>query len=298
MKRPPALIKLIDVLDRLFDREDRSRKIVAKANIEDGMIQYSTASLINWRNIVNESLRQDALDRLVDAAVAERDEAGPELQKLLGAIEEWLKRNKMSAGQLADNNTNPPTFLEIVLTRVLTDLERAVTILGALVLVIGIAIWIYWSMPSNTSSLSIRGPREKDASAFVAKIRNDGGRSAEFVDGRFALEFTNLPIQTHTSIILVDARNARRIPGHDDDVHITLTTTTLLTPIAKQNGENCFPTEEEVKELLANGKVVLTAKVEESGHREKTVRTEPVPASLIQSFILRAYPDDVPTLCH
>ncbi|PYQ28298.1 MAG: hypothetical protein DMF56_15920 [Acidobacteria bacterium] len=297
MKRPPALIKLIDLLADLFDRQNWSREIVEKANIEDGMIPYDNASLINWRNIVNESLRQDALDRLVGAAAAEHVDAGPELQKLLGAVDEWLKRNQMSARQLADNNTNPPTFLEIILTRVLTNLERAFTILAALALVIGVAIWIYRFMPSNTSNFSIRGPKENDDSAFVAKIHNDGGRSAEFVDGSFALEFTGLPIQTHTNIILVDARNARRIPGHDD-VHITLTTTTFFTPIAKPNGENCFPTEEEVKELLPHGKVVLTARVEESGHREKTVRTEPVAASLIQPFLLRAYPDDVPMLCH
>jgi hypothetical protein len=296
MKRPPPLIELEHALARLFYTEEWSRKIVTDAGIAPGTIKFSPASLINWHHIVNESLRQDALEGLVKAAIANHEDAEPELQKLQGALDEWLKRNQMSAKQLADN-TDSLTFFEIVLTRALTDVERAFTILAALALVIGIAIWIYWSKPSNTSNFSIRGPKENDASAFVAKIRNDGGRSAEFVDGNFALEFMNLPIRTHTNIILVDAKNARRIPGHDD-VHITLTTTTLLTPIAKPNGENCFPTEEEVKELLPNGKVVLMAKVEESGHREKTVRTEPVAASLIQPFILRAYPDDVPTVCH
>ena len=100
-----------------------------------------------------------ALDRLVDAAMAERDDAGPELPKLLGAIEGWLKRNKMSAQQLADNNTDPPTFLEIVLARVLTNLQRAFTILAALALVIGIAIWIYSSKPSNPATSRFEVPR-------------------------------------------------------------------------------------------------------------------------------------------
>ena len=298
MKRPPELTKLIDVLDRFFDTEAVSRAIVTRANIEDGKIAYSTASWINWWNITNASLRQGALGRLVDAAIEMDPRGGPELRGLLGAIEDWLKRNQMSTEQLADNNTNPPAAFEIFLERVLGRFDRAFTILAALALAIGIALAIYWLTPSSTGNFSIRGPKENDPSAFVAKVHNDGGRSAEFVDGSFALEFRDLPIQTHTNIILVEANKTRRIPGHADNVHIALTTTTFLTPIAKSNGGNCFPTEEEVKELLPNGKVVLMARVAESDRREKTLRTRPVAASLIQPFILRAYPDDVPALCH
>lgn len=297
MKRSPALMKLTRVLARLFHTVEWSKMIVTNAGIEDGMIEYSTASLINWRNIVDASLRQGKLDRLVTFAIEDcQEEQRPQLQALLREHKEWWDRNPMPLEELVDG-IGPQTFFDILLERALTRVGRILTVLTVLTLVAGIITVIHSFMPSNTSNFSIRGPRENDPSAFVAKIRNDGGRSAEFVDGSFALEFTDLPIQTHTNIILVDAKNARRIPGHDD-VHITLTATTPLTPIAKQNGENCFPTEEEVKELLPNGQVVLSAKVEESGHREKTVRTEPVAASLIQPFILRAYPDGVPTLCH
>jgi hypothetical protein len=286
----PPLTKLMETLARLFDTVDRSKLIVAKANMNPGKIQYSTASVFNWMHIVHASLRQDALDRLVAVAIAEREEAKRELQDLLNEHKEWWKRNQTSVEELIALTT-PSAYFEIFLTRTLK-------ILFALVLFIGIAAVIYRYTPSSTSNFSIRGPKKNDASAFVAKIHNDGGRSAEFVDGGFTIEFTGLPIQTHTNVILVDAKKARRIRGHDDDVHITLTTTTVLKPIAKVNGEKCFPTEEEVKELLPNGKVVLTAKVEESDHRQKTLRTKPVAASLIQPFILRAYPDDVPTLCH
>lgn len=304
MKRPPPLIELENTLARIFHDKNETHRIVENAGLRPEKINFEGASQTRWRHIVNGSLRQEALKELVDEAIINRTDAGPELQKRFGALNEWLERHKMSAKELADK-TNPLTFFEIALKRPLTKLERALTtiarvlaILAALALVIRIAIGIYWYLPSNTGNFSIRGLKENDDSAFVAKIHNDGGRPAEFVDGSFAIEFTNLPIQTHTNLILVDAKKARRIPGHDDDVHITLTTTTVFTPIAKQNGANCFPTEKEFKELLPNGKVVLTARVAESGHRERTVRTEPVAASLIQPFLLRAYPDDVPTRCH
>lgn len=294
MERPSALIELIDTLARLFDK-DSSKMIVTNANIRPGLIKFSDASLVNWTNIVKESLLQKALDRLIGEAITLREENGPELQKLLDEHKEWTKRNSMPVEELVAGMT--PTFFEILVARALTRVGRVLIVLMALTLVVGVITAIYCFMPSNTSNFSIRGPKENDASAFVAKIHNDGGRSAEFIDGSFTIEFTGLPIQTHTNVILVDAKNARRIPGHND-VHITLTTTAVLKPIAKPNGGNCFPTEEEVKELLPHGKVVLSAKVVESGHRQKTLRTDPVAASLIQPFIVRAYPDHVPTLCH
>lgn len=131
MKRPLALTKLIHVLDRLFDTVDSSKMIVTNAGIEDGTIAYSTASVINWTNIVNGAIEQQALDRLVDAAIAEREDAAPELQALLRSHQTWVAHHPELAAQLVDE-TKPPTFFEIFRFSILVWIVTALLVVFAI----------------------------------------------------------------------------------------------------------------------------------------------------------------------
>jgi hypothetical protein len=131
VKRPLALTKLIHVLDRLFDTVDSSKMIVTTAGIEDGTIEYSTASVINWTNIVNEALKQDALERLVDAAVAQREDAAPELRALLRSHQTWTEHHRELAAQLGDQ-TKPPTFFEIFRFSIIVGIVAALLVVFAI----------------------------------------------------------------------------------------------------------------------------------------------------------------------
>ena len=100
MRRPAALSRLIDTLDRLFPDEALSRVVVARSGMEDGMIAYSTRSVENWTNIVNEAIRHNALNDLVGAA-AELHPNVPELHRHLQDYTTWAARQSVPAEGIA-----------------------------------------------------------------------------------------------------------------------------------------------------------------------------------------------------
>ena len=82
-KRSPALTKLTRVLARLFPTIESSKWIVANAHMEGIEIDYSNASLYNWMNIIDASLRQGKFDHLITFAIKEcQEERRPQLQAL------------------------------------------------------------------------------------------------------------------------------------------------------------------------------------------------------------------------
>lgn len=104
MRRPPALTKIIDTLETLFNDEETSRTVVGRAGIDDGMIAFDARSLVNWTNIVNEAIRQKALPALIDAAAELRPDV-PELKQHLADFEKWAARYE-SMPDLTDTLTS------------------------------------------------------------------------------------------------------------------------------------------------------------------------------------------------
>jgi hypothetical protein len=101
VRRPVALTKLIDTLDRLFPDEGLSRVVVTRSGMQDGMIAYSTRSVENWTNIVNEAIRQNALNDLI-AAAAELHPNVPELQRNLQDYTRWAAQQNVPPEGIAD----------------------------------------------------------------------------------------------------------------------------------------------------------------------------------------------------
>lgn len=113
IRRPIALTKLIDTFDRLFPDEPASRMVVGGAGIEDGMVAYSTRSVENWTNIVNEAIRQNMLSNLV-AEASKLHPNVPELSRYLQEYTKWAAQQSVPAEGIADAlvTQKPPGFLE------------------------------------------------------------------------------------------------------------------------------------------------------------------------------------------
>jgi hypothetical protein len=113
VRRPIALTKLIDTFDRLFPDEPISRTVVGRARMPDGMVAYSTRSIENWTNIVNEAIRQNMLSDLV-AAASELHPNVPELSRYLQEYTNWASQQSVPAEGIADAlvTQKPPGFLE------------------------------------------------------------------------------------------------------------------------------------------------------------------------------------------
>lgn len=112
LRRPVALTKLIDTLERLFPEESSSRMVVDRAGMQGGMIAYSPRSIENWNSIVNEAVRQNALKNLVDAA-AELYPNVPELRQHLADYEKWSARHVSEPGMLVEiADEKPPGFFQ------------------------------------------------------------------------------------------------------------------------------------------------------------------------------------------
>ncbi|HEX8408106.1 MAG TPA: effector-associated domain EAD1-containing protein [Thermoanaerobaculia bacterium] len=113
VRRPVALMKLIDTLDRLFPDEAASRMVVDHAGVQDGMIAYSTRSVENWTNIVNEAIRQNTLDDLV-AVASELHPNVPELPRYLQEYTKWAAQQNVPAAAIADAlvTQRAPGFIE------------------------------------------------------------------------------------------------------------------------------------------------------------------------------------------
>jgi ABC-type sugar transport system permease subunit len=113
VRRPVALTKLIDTFDRLFPDEPLSRLVVGRSGMPDGTIAYSARSIENWTNIVNEAIRQDALDNLAAAAV-ELHPNVPEIPRYVQDYSKWAAQQNVSPEGIAKALTTQPApgFLE------------------------------------------------------------------------------------------------------------------------------------------------------------------------------------------
>lgn len=113
VRRPIALTKLIDTFDRLFPDEPISRTVVGRAGMPDGMVAYSTRSIENWTNIINEAIRQNMLSDLV-AAASDLHPNVPELSRYLQEYTKWATQQSVPAVGIADALVaqKPPGFLE------------------------------------------------------------------------------------------------------------------------------------------------------------------------------------------
>lgn len=113
MRRPVALTKLIDTLDRLFPDEPASRMVVDRSGMQDGMVAYSTRSVENWTNIVNEAIRQNALNDLV-ASASDLHPNVPELSRHLQEYTKWAAQQNVPSTGIANAlvTQKAPGFLE------------------------------------------------------------------------------------------------------------------------------------------------------------------------------------------
>lgn len=113
VRRPVALTKLIDTFDRLFPDEPLSRMVVDRSGMPDGMVAYSSRSVENWTNIVNEAVRQNALPDLVAAAAALHPNV-PELPRSLQEYTRWAAQQNVPAESIAESlvTQQAPGFLE------------------------------------------------------------------------------------------------------------------------------------------------------------------------------------------
>jgi hypothetical protein len=111
-RRPIALTKLIDTLDRLFPDEPASRTVVGRSGMPDGMVAYSTRSIENWTNIVNEAIRQNALRAIVDTA-AELQPNVPELRRHFDDYTKWAAEH-VTTPEVEEKLTSqkPPGLVE------------------------------------------------------------------------------------------------------------------------------------------------------------------------------------------
>jgi len=120
VKRPQPLTRIIETLEHVFEDEESSRTVVGRAGIEDGMIAYDARSLVNWTNIVNETVKQNKLPALIDAAIAIR----PDLTDLRSALLDYQRfaarhvTTPESVIQLAEEP--PPSYWERARFRILS----------------------------------------------------------------------------------------------------------------------------------------------------------------------------------
>ncbi len=133
VQRPAALTKLISTFARIYPDPASSRMVVVRAGIDETMIAFDPRSAVNWTEIVNYALRNDALDALIGASGDEdlHPELVPDMQALLADYRKWAATHAATPEAVERIAAQPaPKFLEVARTTILSWSSIAIVCFG------------------------------------------------------------------------------------------------------------------------------------------------------------------------
>lgn len=89
--RPASLARLINMFARIYPDQALSRMVVQRAEMDETMIAFDARAAVNWTEIINYALRNNAIDALIAASADEElhPELAPDMKAELAEYRKW-----------------------------------------------------------------------------------------------------------------------------------------------------------------------------------------------------------------